>query len=149
MFIFDRCRRSSAAVAPVKYKCASNNLRGTFARSKILLTEKLTNSALVTPAPNCPSMTLPQFNFSYFPMHLHDIKNLYSEIRFEIFNGFQGFDWKYFSIDSGNHNGLVLISDQPPTVLLVTTWHDGARHLWGWFNIKMPSHQYRKSHCGD
>ena len=20
---------------------------------------------------------------------------------------------------------------------------------WGWFNIKMPSYQYRKSHCGD
>ena len=51
MFIFDRCRRSSAAVAPVKYKCDSNNLRGTFTRSKILLTEKLTNGALVTPTP--------------------------------------------------------------------------------------------------
>ena len=51
MFIFDRCRRSSAAVAPVKYKCDSNNLRATFARSKNLLTEKLTNGALVTPTP--------------------------------------------------------------------------------------------------
>ena len=40
MFIFDRCRRSSAAVTPVKYKCDSRNLRGTFARSKILLMEK-------------------------------------------------------------------------------------------------------------
>ena len=29
-FIFDRCRRSSAAVAPVKYKCDSNNLRSNF-----------------------------------------------------------------------------------------------------------------------
>ena len=48
-FIFDRCRRSSAAVAPVKYKCDSNNLRITFARSKILLTEKLTNGPLVPP----------------------------------------------------------------------------------------------------
>ena len=48
-FIFDRCRHSSAAVAPVKYKCDSNNLRGTFARTKILLTEKLTNGASVTP----------------------------------------------------------------------------------------------------
>ena len=51
-FIFDRCRRSSAAVAPVKYKCDSNNLRGSFARSKILFTEKLTNGALVTPTPD-------------------------------------------------------------------------------------------------
>ena len=50
MFIFDRCRRSSPAVTPVKYKCNSNNPRGTFARSKILLTEKLTNEALL-PSP--------------------------------------------------------------------------------------------------
>ena len=50
-FIFDRCRRSLAAVAPVKYKCDSNNLRGSFGRSKILLTEKLTDGDLVTPTP--------------------------------------------------------------------------------------------------
>ena len=50
--ISDRCRRSSAAVAPAKYKCDSNNLRGIFARSKIFLTEKLTNRALVTPTPD-------------------------------------------------------------------------------------------------
>ena len=30
MFIFDRCRRSSAAVTPVKYECDANNLTGTF-----------------------------------------------------------------------------------------------------------------------
>ena len=51
MFIFDRCCRSSAAVTPVKYECDTNNLTGTSARSKILLTEKLTNGALVTPTP--------------------------------------------------------------------------------------------------
>ena len=51
MFMFDRCRRSSAAVAPVKYECDLNNLRGTFTSSKILLTEKLANGALVTPTP--------------------------------------------------------------------------------------------------
>ena len=51
MFIFDRCCRSSAAVTPVKYECDINNLTGTFARSKILLKGKLTNGALVTPAP--------------------------------------------------------------------------------------------------
>ena len=49
MFIFDRCCRSSAAVTPVKYECDTNNLTGTSARSKILLTEKLANGALVTP----------------------------------------------------------------------------------------------------
>ena len=54
MFMFDRCHRSSAAVALVKYKCDSNNLRGTFTRSKILLTEKLTSGALVTPTPGHP-----------------------------------------------------------------------------------------------
>ena len=51
MFIFDRCHRSSAAVTPVKYESDANNLTGTFARSKILFTEKLTNGALVTPTP--------------------------------------------------------------------------------------------------
>ena len=56
MFIFDRCCRSSAAVTPVKYECDTNNLTGTSARSKILLTEKLTNGALVTPTPEL-SMT--------------------------------------------------------------------------------------------
>ena len=44
-------RRSSAAVIPVKYECDSKNLTGTFARSEILLTEQLTNGALVTPIP--------------------------------------------------------------------------------------------------
>ena len=52
MFIFDRCCRSSAAVTPVKYECDTNNLTGTSARSKVLLTEKLTNGALVTPTPD-------------------------------------------------------------------------------------------------
>ena len=52
MFIFDWYRRSSAVAIPVKYECASKNLTGTFARSKILLTEKLTNRALVTPTPD-------------------------------------------------------------------------------------------------
>ena len=36
---------------PVKYECESKNLTVTFARSKILLTEKLTNGALVAPTP--------------------------------------------------------------------------------------------------
>ena len=54
MFIFDRCCRSSAAVTPAKYECDANNLKGTFARSKTLLTEKLTNGALVTPTPVQP-----------------------------------------------------------------------------------------------
>ena len=50
-FIFDRCHRSSAVVAPVKYNCDSSNSRDTFAGSKILLTGKLLNGALVTPTP--------------------------------------------------------------------------------------------------
>ena len=49
MFIFDRYRRSSAAVIPVKYECDSQDLRVIVAKSKILLTEKWTNGALVTP----------------------------------------------------------------------------------------------------
>ena len=43
-FIFGRC----GVVTPAKYKCDSKNLTDTFARSNILLTEKLTNGALVT-----------------------------------------------------------------------------------------------------
>ena len=48
-FIFDRCRPCSAAVIPDKYKCDSNNLRSTFARSKLLLPEKLTCGVLEPP----------------------------------------------------------------------------------------------------
>ena len=62
-FIFDRCRRSWAAVAPVKYKCDSNNLRGTFARTKILPTEKLRNGALVTPTPDDDTGAKPIWSF--------------------------------------------------------------------------------------
>ena len=51
-FKFDWCCRSSAAVTPVKYECDANNLTGTLTASKILLTEKLTNGALVTPTPD-------------------------------------------------------------------------------------------------
>ena len=51
MFIFGRCHRSSAAVTPTKYEYGWNNLTCTFAWSKILLKEKLTSEALVTPTP--------------------------------------------------------------------------------------------------
>ena len=44
IYIYDRCYRDS------------NNLRGTFARSKILLTQKFTNGALVTPTPETPRL---------------------------------------------------------------------------------------------
>ena len=49
-FIFGRCC-NSAAVTPAKYEYHSRNLTGIFASSKILLTKKLTNGALVTPTP--------------------------------------------------------------------------------------------------
>ena len=52
MFIFGRCRHSSAAVTHVEYEGDSNILTGTWARSKILFMEKLTNGALVTPTPD-------------------------------------------------------------------------------------------------
>ena len=48
-FIFGRCRRSSAAVTLGQYGCDWNNSIYTFARSKILLTDKLANGALVIP----------------------------------------------------------------------------------------------------
>ena len=47
--IFDSCHCSSAAVAPVKYKCDSNNLKKClYVRSKILLTER---TEISTPHP--------------------------------------------------------------------------------------------------
>ena len=51
LYLACRCRRGSTVVTPVKYECDSKNLTNTFARSKILLAEKLTNRALVTPPP--------------------------------------------------------------------------------------------------
>ena len=38
-------------MTPTKYECDGKNLTGTLAESKILLAEKLTNGALVTPTP--------------------------------------------------------------------------------------------------
>ena len=58
MFIFDRyrCHYSWAADTPVKYECDSKNLTSTFARSEILLIEKLTNGAVIyTPNPRLVS----------------------------------------------------------------------------------------------
>ena len=49
MFIFDRCPRSSAAETPDKYEHDLKYLTYTFAKSKFLVTEKLTNRTLVTP----------------------------------------------------------------------------------------------------
>ena len=51
MFIFDRCRRSSAAATPAENECDAKNLTGALTGWKILLTEKLTSGALVTPNP--------------------------------------------------------------------------------------------------
>ena len=56
--LFDGCRRSSATALPVKYEWDSKNVIGTFARSKNVLTEKLTNGALVTPTPGRPATPL-------------------------------------------------------------------------------------------
>ena len=50
--IYDICCRSSAAVTPVKDECDQKNQIDTFARFKILLMEKLTKAALITPIPS-------------------------------------------------------------------------------------------------
>ena len=74
MFIFDRCRRSSAAVTPVKYECDANNLTGTSERSKILLTEKLTNGALLTPT---PEHLWPQYHCLFLQQpHILAVRNM-------------------------------------------------------------------------
>ena len=48
-FIFDRFRRSWAAVTHVKYVRDSTNVTGNFAKSNISIMEKLTNRSLVNP----------------------------------------------------------------------------------------------------
>ena len=48
-YIFDRCHHSSAVVTPAIYEWDSKYVTRTFARSKSLLMEKLTNRALVNP----------------------------------------------------------------------------------------------------
>ena len=60
----------SAAVTPVKYECDSWNLTGTFARSKILITERLMNKSLeppplgITRKTRCGVTQAPFANFS-------------------------------------------------------------------------------------
>ena len=51
-FIFDRNHSSLAAVTPVKYECDSKRPRDNYTKSKIYITEKLKNGALVTPTPD-------------------------------------------------------------------------------------------------
>ena len=51
MPIFGRYHRSLVVVIPGKYECDSKTQTITFAWSKIVLIEKLTNRALVTPTP--------------------------------------------------------------------------------------------------
>ena len=50
-FVFGRCHRSWAAETPGKYEHDWNYLTYTFAKSKLPVTEKLANEALVTPIP--------------------------------------------------------------------------------------------------
>ena len=65
-------------VAPVKYKCDSSSLRGTFTRSKMLLTEKLTNGAWVTPTPGPitldVSITWNLYVLNYIHQHVLNIR---------------------------------------------------------------------------
>ena len=50
-FIFDSCRRRSAAVIRVKYEGDSKNLTGIYAKSNISITNKPANGALITCTP--------------------------------------------------------------------------------------------------
>ena len=51
MFIFDRCRRSSAAVTPVKYEWNLKNVTGTFARLKIFACGEIDERDFSNPLP--------------------------------------------------------------------------------------------------
>ena len=52
MFIFDRCHCSRAVVAPVKYKCDSNNLRGTFCKIEKSAYEEINERRFSNPHPD-------------------------------------------------------------------------------------------------
>ena len=52
-FIFDRCRRSSAAVVPVKYKCCSNNPRGIFCKNEHFACEGINERNFSNPHSCC------------------------------------------------------------------------------------------------
>ena len=58
-------------MAPVKYKCDSNELRGTFARSKNLLTKLTLNGPVVTPTPG-QQICIIFCNSAYFALVCHD-----------------------------------------------------------------------------
>ena len=63
----------AAAVTPVKYECDAKNLTGTFARSKILLMEELTNGVLVTPTPDLQIFRWTQRSFDIQKNAVHVI----------------------------------------------------------------------------
>ena len=57
IFIFDKCHRIWAAVAPVKYECSSMNLTSIFAKLKVFKMETLMNGASVASTLACDWLT--------------------------------------------------------------------------------------------
>ena len=69
-FIFGRCHRSWAAETPGKYEHDWNYMTYTFAKSKIPVTEKLANGALVTPIPGFNIYPRPVINCALQQPHM-------------------------------------------------------------------------------
>ena len=126
-------------MTPVKYKCAAKNLTSTFAGLKIVLTEKLTNGALVTPTPDRVTV-LP------YPEHPR-VENLPVET---------GGGWGWDGVGMGGSGAFgcrrclwscwsCLQAGASPYITAGGSFSKSGP----WFNMKMPSYQYRKSHCGD
>ena len=66
-----------------------------------------------------------------------------------------GLVMQYDDIELGRHcncslyNLLILKKIYIKMAQAFEIFTHGIQGPWGWFNIKMPSHQYRNSHCGD
>ena len=129
-FIFDRCCRSSPAVTPVKYECDSENVTGTFAISKLLLTEKLTNGALATPTPDHNYIKL--FTAYCCTWHDRDIGLCHPDKRHNLITKSSGwlslshpYDLAIGSISSGWFMGDVLSDpDDIRSFQKSSGWHD-------------------------
>ena len=115
-------------MTPVKYECDSRNLTGTFARSKILLTEKLANGALVTPTPDQQQGKSEGFDCCNRPSNLR----LDSNRQF-----FSLCDLEIWWMTSKNNRELLLyyikLCDENP--LAISNWSYSPEKLnlgWNW-----------------
>ena len=98
-FIFGRCRCSSTAVTPGEYEYDVKKLTGILAGSQILVTEKLTNGALLTLTPHVMVSDVGYATtlrwFCLYLQHIVFYKTLFPESL-----GMNTFQWCYLIFSS-------------------------------------------------